>query len=257
MASRDLRRWAVGVLVAATLTVPTSAGPAAGADASAATTRPDRRSVGVASERVSLGGVSVRVRPGTRQVITVDRTTGWHARVSLWRRADATWIRGRSTTGGRIGYGGLVSPRERRQGTGTTPRGTFTLTEAFGNDSAPRGTRLPFHDVRAGDFWVQDNASAHYNTLRNKRRGGFRWRLPSGEENSSERLRDYPHQYAWSVVVDFNRPPNAVRHRGSGIFLHVNGSGATAGCVSVPRPLQRRVLSWLRPRAVPVIAIGS
>lgn len=256
MAGRDPRQWVVAVLVAATLTLPASAGHAAGAD-SAANTQPDRRSAGVASERVSLGGVSVRLRPGTRQVITVDRTTGWHARVSLWRRADATWIRGRSTTGGRIGYGGLVKPRERRQGTGTTPRGTFTLTEAFGNDSAPRGTRLPFHDVRAGDFWVQDNASAHYNTLRNKRQGGFRWRLPSGEENSSERLRDYPRQYAWSVVVDFNRPPNAVRHRGSGIFLHVSGSGATAGCVSVPRPLQRRVLRWLRPRAVPVIAIGS
>ena len=40
-------------------------------------------------------------------------------------------------------------------------------------------------------------------------------------------------QYAHAVVIDYNyaRP---VKGRGAGIFLHVNGSGATAGCVSVP-----------------------
>lgn len=204
-----------------------------------------------------LGGVSAHLRAGTRQVITVRQTSGWHARVTLWRRTDGQWVRGRSTADGRIGYGGLVRPRHRLQGTGTTPRGTFTLTESFGNSAAPVGTRMPYRDVRRGDYWVQDNDSAYYNTLRNKRRGGFRWRLPTSDDNSSERLRDYPQQYAWSVVVDFNRPPDAVRHRGSGIFLHVNGDGATAGCVSVPRAFERRVLTWLRPSRRPVIAIGS
>jgi len=257
MASSIRTQRVMAFLLAATLIVPPSAAYAVGSDAAAATVQRSRQSVDDAAERILLGGIPVRLRTGTRQVITVDHTTGWHARVSLWRLADATWVRGRSTTDGRIGYGGLVRARERRQGTGTTPRGTFELTESFGNESAPSGTRLPFHDVRAGDFWVQDNASRYYNTLRNKHEGGFRWRLPSGADNSSERLRDYPKQYAWSVVIDFNRPPKAVRYRGSGIFLHVNGSGATAGCVSVPRPLQRRVLSWLRPRALPVIAIGD
>ena len=210
-----------------------------------------------ARERLQLGGVRVGARAGTRQVVTVDQTVGWHARVSVWQRQDGRWVRGRTTAHGRIGYGGLVRARLRHQGSGTTPRGTFTLTEAFGNRSAPAGTRIRYRDVRAGDFWVQDNASAFYNTLRNKRQGGFRWRLPSTDPNSSERLRDYRQQYAWSVVVDFNRPPGAVRHRGSGIFLHVNGAGATAGCISVPRAFQRRVVRWLRPAAVPVIAIGD
>ena len=41
------------------------------------------------------------------------------------------------------------------------------------------------------------------------------------------------------------------------LHVNVNGAGATAGCVSVPRALQRRVLDWLRPRSVPVIAIGD
>lgn len=210
-----------------------------------------------APEPTRIGGVAARPRAGTRQVVTVRRTSGWHARVALWARVDGQWVRGRSTRDGRIGYGGLVRASERQQGTGTTPRGTFTLTEAFGNDPAPRGTRLPYRDVRAGDYWVQDNASDFYNTLRNKRRGGFRWALPSSDDNSSERLRDYPQQYAWSVVIDFNRPPDAVRYRGSGIFLHVNGEGATAGCVSVPRAFARRVMTWLRPDQVPVVAIGG
>jgi len=90
---------------------------------------------------------------------------------------------------------------------------------------------------------------------RNKRRGGFRWWLPSSHDNSSERLTDYRRQYAWSVVIDFNRP-DPVRHRGSGIFLHVNGDGATAGCVSAPRHFVRTVLRRLRPGLDPVIAIG-
>ena len=55
------------------------------------------------------------------------------------------------------------------------------------------------------------------------------------------------------TLDNYARP---VRHRGSGIFLHVNGHGATAGCVSAPRWFVRRVLARLSPDANPVIAIG-
>ncbi|WP_129307230.1 hypothetical protein [Streptomyces sp. L2] len=44
--------------------------------------------------------------------------------------------------------------------------------------------------------------------------------------------------------------------RGAGIFLHVNGSGATAGCVSVPRATMGRIMGWITPSAHPRIAIG-
>jgi hypothetical protein len=47
-----------------------------------------------------------------------------------------------------------------------------------------------------------------------------------------------------------------VRHRGGAIFLHVNGSGATAGCASAPRWFMRRVMNRLDQDRVPVIAIG-
>jgi len=47
-----------------------------------------------------------------------------------------------------------------------------------------------------------------------------------------------------------------VRHRGSGIFLHVNGRGATAGCVSTPKRFIRKAMKRLDPRRHPLIAIG-
>ena len=208
-----------------------------------------------ASDRtIELGGVTVHLRRGTRQVVTVNATQGWHARVGFWRRTDAAgWRRVFGTRDGRTGYGGLVPGPQREQGTGTTPLGSYRMTESFGLAARPAGTRLPFHRVRAGDYWVQDNRSRYYNQLRNRLQGGFRWRL-SGY-NSSERLRDYPGQYRWSVVIDFNRP-RPVRHRGSGIFLHVNGDGATAGCVSTPRPFIRQTLQRLRPRLHPVVAVN-
>jgi hypothetical protein len=80
---------------------------------------------------------------------------------------------------------------------------------------------------------------------------GRMWR--SGQ---AERLASYPIQYAYAVVIDFNRPAPAtvvwaprpgeyvtsrpsVVGRGSAIFLHVDGAGSTAGCVSVTRPYDR------------------
>ncbi|MFE6024410.1 L,D-transpeptidase family protein [Streptomyces niveus] len=64
-----------------------------------------------------------------------------------------------------------------------------------------------------------------------------------------------PDPVSQSLVVNFNRWP-AVPGRGAGIFLHVNGSGATAGCVSVPRPTMDRITGWITPAAHPRITIG-
>ena len=201
-----------------------------------------------AGDPMRLGGVRVDAGPATRQVITVNATSGYDAVVSLWIRRNGSWDRTATTRSGRIGYGGLVVGTERRQGTGTTPLGTYSITETFGNARRPAATRLPFHRVRDGDYWVQDNRSAYYNQRRHISRGGFRPR-------TSEHLPDYGAQYRWSLVIDFNRP-DPVRRRGSGIFLHVNGAGATAGCVSTPRRFVRMMMSRLRPGMAPVIAIG-
>lgn len=120
------------------------------------------------------------------------------------------------------------------------------MTTSFGVGPRP-GTRLPYRRVVKGDHWVQDNASRWYNTYRTRAQGGFR---PS----RSEDLITYPVQYRYTVVVNYNMPPAAVRHRGAGIFLHVKGRGATGGCVAVTRAHMQQVMATLNPGDL--IAIG-
>lgn len=204
--------------------------------------------------KITLGGVTVHLRAGTTQVITVNHTHGSLARVSYWVLRDGVWTRRLTTSDGHIGYGGLVAGSRRHQGTGATPLGTYGLISAFGTHPGATAWDLPYRRIRSGDYWVEDNASPYYNRYRNKAQGGFRWWLPLSDENGSERLAAYPKQYEFAMVLDYNR--EQVRHRGAGIFLHVNGSGATAGCVSAPRWMLKKLMHRLDPAQVPVIAIG-
>lgn len=202
---------------------------------------------------VQLDGVTVVLQSGTSQVVTVNRTSSWHARVTFWRKTTGGWQAVLRSGNGRIGYGGLVVGTKRKQGTGTTPLGSYRLLGSFGTHARASGWDLPYRRIRAGDYWVEDNQSAYYNRYRNTSQGGFRWWLRSGE-NTSERLKDFPTQYEYAVNTSFNL--DQVRHRGAGIFLHVNGRGATAGCVSAPRSFMRSAMVRLDPARVPVIAIG-
>ena len=216
----------------------------------AATSSPDHAE----QHDVTLGGVRVALHDHTRQVVTVDHTHGYHARIGYWVLRQGRWQPVYAVRDGRIGYGGLVRPRKRHQGTGTTPLGTTTLISAFGRHPRGDSWSLPYRRIKTGDYWVEDNGSRYYNRYRNKAQGGFRWWLPASNENGSERLRDFPVQYEFSIVTGYNHAQ--VRHRGAGIFLHVNGSGATAGCVSAPRSFLKRLMWRLDPAKVPVMAVG-
>ncbi|HYP43586.1 MAG TPA: L,D-transpeptidase family protein [Propionibacteriaceae bacterium] len=223
-------------------------GPAAVATAEAAPQHP-RSSARWRACTTHLDGVRTWIARTQRSVTIVNQTSRSHARVSFWVRTHSRCSLSRLflTRSGRIGYGGTVAATKRRQGSGTTPLGTFTMTEAFGNGPAPK-VWLPYHRVRTGDYWVGDNASRYYNSLRNKKSGGFRYWLPSSRANSSEYLPSYGRQYRYSVVINFNRAPQSrVRYRGTGIFLHVKGRGATAGCVAVTAAQMRTVLAHLKP----------
>ncbi|MBB6626861.1 L,D-transpeptidase family protein [Nocardioides sp. KIGAM211] len=231
------------LLATALVTGPLPASVAAPAPAAAATT-----------ELVRLDGVTVRLKPRTTQVVTVNHTRGHHARVTFWALSHGEWVARFRAVDGRIGYAGLVAPTERVQGSGKTPLGTHRLPWAFGTHARRDGWETSYRRIGRDDYWVLDNASDHYNEWRSRRQGGFRWRLPASDPNASEHLRDYPQQYEYAVTTSFNH--TQVRHRGGAIFLHVNGRGATAGCVSAPRWFLRRLLGRLDADRVPVIAIG-
>ena len=214
-----------------------------------------RRPGPAADAALVLDGVRVAADPGTTQVVTVNHTSGHRARVTFWRLVAGTWVARTRTTDGRIGFGGLVRRRPARAGhRDDAPRHLRTAVGLRHPPARATRGRWTTGGSARGDYWVQDNASPHYNRYRSRSEGGFRWWLPASDVNASERLTDYRRPYEWSIVTGFNL--EQVRHRGSGIFLHVNGRGATAGCVSAPRRFLRMLVRRLDPAAAPVIAIG-
>lgn len=229
--ARALRSAAAAALCTALLTM--SAAPA-----SATTGAPGP----LPSHMADTGGGNQLI---TARAPTADATTGT---VTWWQRHNGRW-RAAGSAPARFGSGGLTEGATRVQGTSTTPTGLYDLPFAFGLAPAPPGTAVPYRRVGPDSWWCEDNASRSYN----------RWvqpRPPDCAAGESERLADYPVQYARALVTGFNyhRP---VRGRGAGIFLHVHGKGATAGCVSVPAAAMARILSWVRPSEDPHIAIGT
>jgi len=241
--SRGIRRLLAVVAVSAAFAL---VAPAALVTAEAAT--PQTSSRWRACDKL-LDGIKTKLARTQRTVTIVNQTSKTRARVSFWVRTDSSCSLTRKflTKTARLGYGGTVDGKKRKQGTGTTPRGTYTMTEAFGNGSAP-GMWLPYHRVKKGDYWVGDNASRYYNSLRNKSQGGFRYRLASSNLNASEYLPSYTKQYRYAVVINFNRAPDAKEaYRGTGIFLHVKSSGPTGGCVGITKSQMKKVMAYLKP----------
>jgi L,D-peptidoglycan transpeptidase YkuD (ErfK/YbiS/YcfS/YnhG family) len=203
-----------------------------------------------------------------RQLLVVVGTGGSHATLHAYQREGPGWREVVPPMAARIGYGGWAWAAKRVQDTGTTPIGTFPLTEAFGLGADP-GSRLPYRRVGKHDYWVGDRGDPRtYNLWEPAAVSGRTWRT-----GQSERLSSFPIQYEFAVVVDFNRPApatvvwNAAHHeyvtsrpsavgRGSAIFLHVNGRGSTAGCVSVSRSHLAGILRWLDPAAHPRIVMA-
>ncbi|WP_308345557.1 L,D-transpeptidase family protein [Streptomyces sp. ISL-94] len=187
---------------------------------------------------------------GGSQLITAvapgpGSTTG---RLTWWDRRAGRWFEAGSADA-RFGTKGLTEGATRTQGTSTTPTGLYDLPYAFGIRRAPAGTEYRYRRVTGGSWWCQDNASAAYN----------RWVEPLPADcapGEAEHLVAYTSQYAHALVIGFNYA-EPVRGRGAGIFLHVNGRGATAGCVSVPEGAMREILRWANPRRHPHIAIGT
>ncbi|WP_374684009.1 L,D-transpeptidase [Streptomyces sp. TBY4] len=187
---------------------------------------------------------------GGSQLITAvapapGSTTG---RLTWWNRWSGRWHEVGSAPA-RFGANGLTEGATRTQGTNTTPAGLYALPYAFGLARVPAGTAYRYRRVTPDSWWCQDNASRSYN----------RWVEPLPADcapGEAEHLTSYARQYAHALVIAFNYE-EPVRGRGAGIFLHVNGKGATAGCVSVPEDAMRAVLRWANPRRNPHIAIGT
>lgn len=204
-----------------------------------------------------------------RQLVTVS-SPGWSsttATLRAWRRpAGGEWVSVHSPVSVVLGYSGWVRAAVRKQSTGTTPAGMFTLPSTFGRLADP-GARLPYRRHDGNDWWpYEPRDPATYNVYQFHKAASTRWRA-----DYSEHLIDYPDQYAYAIVVGFNLPSgvhySATREqrvasdradtsRGGGIFLHVADDGLTAGCVAMPRSDVRWLIRWLNPQRHPRVAMG-
>ena len=189
---------------------------------------------------VSSGGAARAANPdridslrGARQAVVVTSTT-WrstHAMLRTYERIGGRWRLVHGPLPARLGYNGLSA--NRHEGDGTTPAGTFKFVYAFGSRPNPGVRGYHWRPLRPGACW--SGRRADYN----------RWvtRPCSHGEDLGKNARV---AYRYAAVIDFNyRQP--VYKRGSGIFLHQQTGGPTAGCVSLNAHDLVTVLRWIRP----------
>lgn len=148
---------------------------------------------------------------------------------------------------GFVGKSGIM--HDRRRNTNTSPAGIWAIGTAFGNEPPPEGLKLPWRQVTPNSDWVCDDQSPYFNTWQERDDPSL---IPWSDD--VEHLEDYPTQYAWACVIEFNRPPDVVPDRGCAIFLHCAKTG-TGGCVGLRREDMRSVLQWLDAEKNPYILI--
>lgn len=196
----------------------------------------------------------------TRQAIVV-KATSWstsYATVTTWERtsASAAWTK-RASGAGRVGYNGTAV--NRLQNSGKTPAGMFRMLRVL-TPTTLTGVKLPQKVYDSNVWWPLDpKDKASYNTIQ-RRDSADKWRTAE-----AERLMDYRSQYDPAIVLDYNLPYTrsdgtriyADTTKGGAIFLHNNGKGATAGCVSVPADRMAGIARWLDPAKNPVIIMGE
>jgi L,D-peptidoglycan transpeptidase YkuD (ErfK/YbiS/YcfS/YnhG family) len=185
--------------------------------------------------------------------VTAQSRGSTTARLQAWSKAaGGGWFRHGRSVVAHVGSDGLST--QASESLSATPIGSFTLTHAFGHYVDP-GTRLPYLHTGPADWWISQ-AGPLYNTHQRCSSGcSFRQGSPN------EHLYYETPYYNYAVVIDYNTrnsPTGVVQGRGSAFFLHVHptGTGATAGCVSIPQAKLVRLMRWLNFAAHPRILIG-
>ncbi len=177
------------------------------------------------------------------QLITVNSASAGssYATLSAWQRgAGGEWVRVAGPVPARVGGSGIGAARE---GSDTTPAGTYPLTVAFGSLANP-GTRMPYFQTDPLDWWDENPSSPTYN---------LHVRQSASPGGASENLYYSGTAYDYAVNIGYNlaRVPGA----GSAIFLHVGTGDSTAGCVSIDQGTLTGIMRWLDPAQSPTIDI--
>lgn len=125
----------------------------------------------------------------------------------------------------------------KREGDGATPVGRFAVLAVYWRPDRTRRpvAPCPVIPIHPNLGWCDAPADRNYNRP---------VRLPYPA--STERMWRDDGLYDLVVVIDHNRRPR-IRGHGSAIFLHVARDGLlpTEGCIALPLPKLRRLLTFL------------
>ncbi len=136
-------------------------------------------------------------------------------------------------TGGYVGKNGIGKVQE---GDEKTPRGLYTLDEAFGTQPDLGNFKVPYLQVDDGYYWVGDSSSPYYNTMVDIRQTGQVFNTAA-----SEHLSTYGgNAYHYCMAVGYNKEQTP--YKGSAIFLHCIGGPGTGGCIAIPEEAMVAVL---------------
>jgi L,D-peptidoglycan transpeptidase YkuD (ErfK/YbiS/YcfS/YnhG family) len=174
------------------------------------------------------------LRGATRAIVVYSwgwRDTRVAVRTYQRARPQDRWRLVRGPMPGRIGYSGFSA--NRHEGDGTTPAGIFGFVYGFGSQPNPGMVGFTWRRLRPDSCWSGSRADYNRWVTRPCTRGESLWK--------NRRV-----AYRYAAVIDFNyRRP--VYGRGSGIFLHQQTGGPTAGCVSLDPGDLVALLRWIRP----------
>jgi len=201
-----------------------------------------------------------------RQVIVVQapRWSSTEGTLTAYELVRGQWRIVQPSVRAQLGYGGMVRGDRRRQGTGTTPTGVYSILSGFGRKKNP-GTPLDYIAVDRDDVWPYNpRVPSTYNVFQSAPR---QWKSYG---NYVEYLWDMGMQYNYVAVLDFNLPGGPIRtdkrgirrsttppntSLGGGIFLHVDNGRKTAGCIAVRESVMRDLMRWLDPKKDPIFVI--
>jgi D-alanyl-D-alanine dipeptidase len=201
---------------------------------------------------------------GTNQLVVVT-TAGWDSIAGSLQRFlrahdGAPWraegspvavVVGRTGLAWGVGFddaaanAGLDEPHK-MEGDGRSPAGIYPLASTFGFAASLRGVRLPYLQLTPDVECVDDTGSKHYNAIvRRSESNPVDW-------TSSEKMSQVP-VYRIGIVVDYNAAP--VKGRGSCIFVHIAAGPRTptVGCTALEAAELERLMTWLDPRARPLL----
>ncbi len=168
-------------------------------------------------DAVAEGRVDGLGKPDRATVVLADDHGASHATLTECVRSGSGYAVDYSVDA-RIGREGFAPAGAKREGDGRSPSGVYSFGHGFG--AGDPGSTTGYRTITERSCWV-DQPGSTYNT----------WQ--ETDDCRGEQLADFVgREYAQGIVVNYNTD-EPVAGKGSAIFLHASGDGATAGCVSV------------------------